>query len=56
MTQKGEKGEKGEKREEGKKGKKGEKREGKKRNSLLKLKKRFRRDSNPGCEDQNLRC
>ena len=53
MTQKGEKGEK---REEGKKGKKGEKREGKKRNSLLKLKKRFRRDSNPGCEDQNLRC
>ena len=54
MTQKGEK-------REGKKGKKGEKREGKKRegkkrNSLLKLKKRFRRDSNPGCEDQNLRC
>ena len=49
---------KGEKREEGKKGEKreGEKREGKKRYSLLKLKKRFRRDSNPGCEDQNLRC
>ena len=54
MTQKGEKGEKGEKREGEKR--EGEKREGKKRNSLLKLKKRFRRDSNPGCEDQNLRC